>query len=63
MLLLGMTLMFAALLGTLANYILNTYIGRCGSLNEVGMYQAANSITNQYVGMVLPQWDWIIFLV
>ena len=27
MLLLGMTLMFAALLGTLANYILNTYIG------------------------------------
>lgn len=52
MLLLGMTLMFAALLGTLANYILNTYIGRCGSLNEVGMYQAANSITNQYVGMV-----------
>ena len=52
MLLLGITLMIASLLGTLANYILNTYIGRYGSLNDVGMYQAANSITNQYIGIV-----------
>lgn len=52
MLLLGITLMIVSLLGTLANYILNTYIGRYGSLNDVGMYQAANSITNQYIGIV-----------
>lgn len=52
MLLLGLTLMIASLIGTFANYLLNMYIGRYGSLNDVGMYQAANSITNQYVGII-----------
>ena len=52
MLLLGITLMIASLLGTLANYILNTYIGRYASLKDVGMYQAPKSITNQYIGIV-----------
>lgn len=49
---LGLVLMIASLLGTGANYALNTYISRCGSLEDVGLYQAANSITNQYVGIV-----------
>lgn len=52
MLLLGLTLMIASLIGTFINYLLNMYIGRYGSLNDVGMYQAANSITNQYVGII-----------
>lgn len=52
MLLLGLTLMIASLIGTFVNYLLNMYIGRYGSLNDVGMYQAANSITNQYVGII-----------
>lgn len=49
---LGVTLMAASLLGTLANYIINTYIGRNGSLDDVGLFQAANSVTNQYIGLV-----------
>ena len=51
-LLLGLVLMAASLLGTLTNYLLNTFIGHNGSLVDVGLYQAANSITNQYVGLV-----------
>lgn len=49
---LGLVLMVASLLGTLANYLVNTFIGRSGSLDDVGLFQAANSITNQYVGLV-----------
>ena len=49
---LGILLMIASLLGTFSNYILNSYIGKIGSLNDVGLFQAANSITNQYIGVV-----------
>lgn len=49
---LGIIMMLATLLGTLANYIVNAYIGQKGSLNDVGLFQAANSITNQYIGLV-----------
>lgn len=49
---LGMVLMVSSLLGTLTNYIVNTYIGQKGSLDDVGLFQAANSITNQYIGLV-----------
>lgn len=49
---LGAIMMVATLLGTFTNYILNIFIGQSGSLDDVGLYQAANSITNQYVGLV-----------
>lgn len=49
---LGMVMMIATLLGTLSNYLLNAYISNYGSIEDVGLYQAANSITNQYVGLV-----------
>lgn len=52
MMTLGIVMMIATLLGTLANYVLNATIGRFGSIDDVGLYQAANSITNQYVGLV-----------
>lgn len=52
MIVLGIVMMIATLLGTFTNYILNTFIGHYGSLGDVGLYQAANSITNQYVGLV-----------
>ena len=52
MIALGVILMVSSLLGTLANYIVNTFIGRTGSLEDVGLFQAANSITNQYIGLV-----------
>lgn len=49
---LGIILMIASLLGTLSNYLLNSFIGVIGSLHDVGLFQAANSITNQYIGLV-----------
>lgn len=49
---LGIIMMIATLLGTLTNYMVNTFIGRTGSLNDVGLFQAAHSITNQYIGLV-----------
>lgn len=52
MLSLGCVLMVASLLGTLAGYLLNAFIGRYGTLHDVGLYQAANSMTNQYAGLV-----------
>lgn len=48
----GFVLMIAALLGTLANYLLNACIRHYGSLEDVGLYQASHSITNQYAGLV-----------
>lgn len=52
MLALGMILLVSGLLTTISNYLLNTFISNFGSLQDVGLYQAANSITNQYVGVV-----------
>lgn len=49
---LGMVLMAGALLGTLTNFLINTFVRHFGSVDTVGLYQAANSITNQYVGVV-----------
>ena len=49
---LGIIMIIATLLGTFTNYMVNTFIGKTGSLNDVGLFQAANSITNQYIGLV-----------
>lgn len=49
---LGVVLMVATLIGTIAIYALNIYIRWTGSAADVGLYQAAASITNQYVGLV-----------
>ncbi len=52
MLSLGIVMMLSTLLGTLASYLLNLFIRNIGSLDDVGLYQAAHSITNQYSGLV-----------
>ena len=49
---LGFILLIGALAGTLTNYLINMFIRYAGSVEDVGLFQAANSITNQYVGMV-----------
>lgn len=48
----GFISMISALLGTFANYGVNAYVRYHGALHDVGLFQAANSITNQYVGLV-----------
>ncbi|MDE5975331.1 MAG: oligosaccharide flippase family protein, partial [Muribaculaceae bacterium] len=45
-------LMANDLLSTLTIYLINIFIRSNGSESTVGLYQAANSITNQYSGMV-----------
>ena len=49
---LGSIMMAASLLGMLTTYTISAYISNEGSLSDVGLYQAANSITMQYIGMV-----------
>lgn len=49
---LGVTLTFAGLLGSLTLYFINWFIRYNGGLNDVGLYQAATSITTQYIGFI-----------
>lgn len=49
---LGIVLMIGSLAGTLTNYLINIFIRALGSLDDVGLFQAANSLTNQYAGVV-----------
>jgi len=49
---LGTMLMMATILGNLVVYLLNIYIKKSGGLDDVGFFQGANSITNQYIGLV-----------
>lgn len=49
---LGFVLMVGSLAGTLANYVINMFVRSVGSEESVGLSQAANSLTNQYVGIV-----------
>lgn len=49
---LGIVLMIGSLVGTLTNYLINIFIRAVGSLEDVGFFQAANSLTNQYAGIV-----------
>lgn len=52
MLVLGLLIMLGAVIGNLSTYGLNAFIRFIGSIEDVGLYSAANSITNQYVGLV-----------
>lgn len=48
----GVILMIGSLLGTLTGYLINMFVRYSGSMADVGLYQAANSMTNQYMGIV-----------
>ncbi len=47
----GVVLMAGALAGTLTGYLINLFVRYSGSVADVGLFQAANSITNQYMGI------------
>lgn len=49
---LGFTLVMSSLIGSSLLYLLNIIIREYGSYDAVGYFQAANSITNQYVGLI-----------
>ncbi len=48
----GIILMASDLIGTTGTYIINLFIKTFGSYEDVGLFQAANSATAQYSGMV-----------
>lgn len=52
MIALGIILTITTLLGTLAIYLNNWFIRSYGSVEDVGLYQAATSITTQYIGFI-----------
>lgn len=49
---LGIVLMSTGLISALCIYLLNIFLREYGEVDTVGLYQAANSITNQYSGVV-----------
>mgnify|MGYP003445051501 FL=1 len=52
MLLLGATIMTTTVIGSVATYLTNTFIGYWGTESDIGFYQAANAITLQCTAMV-----------
>lgn len=52
LILMGMVLMSGELIGSATNYLINIFIRHFGNLENVGLFQAANSLTNQYAGVV-----------
>ena len=49
---LGLLLTVSTLLGTFANFLVNSYISHNGNITDVGLFQSARSISEQYVGIV-----------
>lgn len=49
---LGSVSMISSFIGSASIYILNTFVSNFGNISDVGLFQAASSITNQYVGIV-----------
>ncbi|AHM61783.1 flippase [Flammeovirgaceae bacterium 311] len=49
---LGVIMMISVFIGTFVTYIVNAFISHKGGIEDVGLYQAGISITNQYVGLV-----------
>lgn len=52
LLLLGVVLMSTNVMTTAATYLINLFIRNFGDMENVGLFQAANSLTNQYSGVV-----------
>lgn len=52
LLLTGVVFIASDLIGTGCNYLVNLFIRTFGELENVGLFQAANSVTNQYSGVV-----------
>lgn len=48
----GTVLMVGSLVTAFVTYIINVFVKQVGSVADVGFYHAANSLTNQYVGIV-----------
>lgn len=52
LILLGVVLMSSSVISSFFGYLINIWISRMGSIDDVGLFNAANSITNQYSSLV-----------
>lgn len=49
---LGFVLMAGDVIGTMVSYLINLFVRIFGTIDSVGLYQAANSVTNQFSGVI-----------
>lgn len=49
----GAVLMIGSLTGSAISYAINAFVRGYGSMEDVGLFQAANSLTNQYIGILI----------
>lgn len=49
---LGVVMMVSSFMGTAVIYVINIFIVRQGSIEDLGLFAAGNGITNQYVGLI-----------
>jgi O-antigen/teichoic acid export membrane protein len=49
---LGMMMTLTVLLGSIASYVLVSYVGRIGGISQVGLYNSGWSIIGQYTGLI-----------
>lgn len=52
LIMLGLVLMSGDVILTFVGYLINMYVRMEGSVDDVGLYQAANSVTSQYSGVI-----------
>ena len=52
LLVLGIVLMSGDVIANLVTYLINLFVRMHGSIDDVGLYQAANSVTNQFSGVI-----------
>ena len=46
-------LVIASIIGSLTRYLINIFIGKIGNIADIGLYSAALSISNQFIGFIL----------
>lgn len=52
LLILGIVLMSGDVISTMVGYMINLFVRMNGNVDDVGLYQAANSVTYQFSGMI-----------
>ena len=52
LMILGLTMMLASLIGSFVIYLINVYVRENGSTTDVGLFQAATSISTQYIAVI-----------
>lgn len=52
MILLGLSMMLTLLFSSISTFLINSFIAKYGSINDLGYYGAAIALTSQYIGLL-----------